>query len=143
VAAHILDEIGRIRSRSQRLPLGVALSAAEEAVRQLRDSHAEMEMTPAGSIRRMRETIGDIDLLVSSAEPERAIAAFTRMALVKEVLAAGETRASVLTHSDLQIDLRAVPPESYGAALQYFTGSKEHNIKLRELAMKKGLKLNE
>jgi DNA polymerase (family 10) len=143
VAAHILDEIGRIRSRSQRLPLGVALSTAEEAVRQLRESNAVLEITPAGSIRRMRETIGDIDILVSSAEPERAIGSFTKMPLVKEVLAAGETRASVLTHSDLQIDLRVVPPESYGAALQYFTGSKEHNIKLRELAMKKGLKLNE
>jgi len=143
VAAHILEELSRISSRSQRLPLGVAMSAAQEAVRELERSSAVLEITPAGSIRRMCETIGDKDILVSSTKPEAAIAAFTTMPLVKEVLASGETRASVLSHADLQIDLRVVPPESYGAALQYFTGSKEHNIKLRELAIRRGLKLNE
>jgi DNA polymerase (family 10) len=98
---------------------------------------------PAGSIRRFRDTIGDIDILVASAEPVRVIDAFTRLGLVKQVLSAGATRASVLTHADLQIDLRVVARESLGAAMQYFTGSTAHNVKLREIAIRKGLKLNE
>ena len=144
VAASILDEVQRLRTRSQRLPLGVALPAAEEVVRELtRRCGAARAMTPAGSIRRMRDTVADIDILVSSPEPEQVIEAFTSLPMVNQVLAAGGTRASVLTHADLQMDLRVVAHESFGAALQYFTGSKAHNVKLREIAIRKGYKLNE
>jgi DNA polymerase (family 10) len=143
VAQHILRELRARKAAPQRLPLGVALAAAEEVTRQLRACPAAGEMAAAGSIRRMKETIGDIDVLVASEAPAEVIGAFTRLPLTKEVLAAGEKRASVLTHSGQQVDLRVIAPESWGAALQYFTGSKEHNVKLRNLAVKKGLKLNE
>src|SRR5581483_2170186 len=143
VAQHILRELRARRAAPQRLPLGVALAAAEEVMRQLRSCPAAGEMAAAGSIRRMKETIGDIDVLVASESPAEVVRAFARLPVVREVLAAGEKRASVLTHSGQQVDLRVIAPESWGAALQYFTGSKEHNVKLRNLAVKKGLKLNE
>jgi DNA polymerase (family 10) len=97
----------------------------------------------AGSIRRWRETIGDIDILALSSKPEPVIEAFTSLPRVSEVLAAGSTKASVRVSDGLQIDLRVVPPESYGAALNYFTGSQAHNVHLRGLAQSKGLKLSE
>src|SRR5205807_3236032 len=84
-----------------------------------------------------------IDILVASKQPETVMAAFAALPLVKQILGAGDTRASIITVADVQIDLRVVPPESIGAALQYFTGSKEHNVKLRAMAVRKGLKVNE
>lgn len=143
VAQHILQEIQNLTARTQRLPLGVALGAAEEVVQFLRRCPAVKDLMPAGSLRRMRETIGDIDILVASDRPAEVVEAFAGMPVVRQVMAAGEKRASVLTHANLQVDLRVIAPESWGAALQYFTGSKEHNVKLRELAIKKGYKLNE
>jgi DNA polymerase (family X) len=98
---------------------------------------------PAGSIRRMRDTIGDIDILAASDRSAEAIEAFCTLPAVREVLAQGLTKATVLVGDDLQMDLRVVAPDEYGAALQYFTGSKEHNIALREIALRKGLKLSE
>jgi DNA polymerase (family X) len=142
-AASILDELHRIQARSQRLPLAVALPAAEHVVDELKQCAAIQAIAPAGSIRRMRDTIGDIDILAASARPEQVVEAFTSLGLVKHVLSAGGTRASVLTHADLQIDLRVVAQESFGAAMQYFTGSTAHNVKLREIAIRKGYKLNE
>ncbi|MCX6100118.1 MAG: PHP domain-containing protein, partial [Candidatus Bipolaricaulota bacterium] len=97
----------------------------------------------AGSLRRGRETIGDLDLLAVSDDPAAAATAFVGLSDVAEVLAHGESKASVRLHSGLQVDLRIVPNESFGAALQYFTGSKAHNIALRKLAVAKGWKLNE
>jgi DNA polymerase (family 10) len=145
VAASILEEVQRLRTRSQRLPLAVALPACEQIGRELRAACPEaiQAMAPAGSLRRMRDTVGDMDILVASSEPAQVIEAFTSLGPVRHVLAAGETRASVLTHADLQIDLRVVARGSFGAALQYFTGSKAHNVKLREIAIRKGYKLNE
>lgn len=143
VAERILEEVRRLKTRGRRLPLGVALPAAEQVARELQAHPAVLQVTPAGSIRRMKETIGDIDLLVASDHPAEVIDAFVTLPAVRDVLAAGETKASILTHADLQIDLRVVAPESYGAALQYFTGSKAHNIKLRGLAIGRGWKLNE
>src|SRR5262249_17567296 len=120
----ILQELQRIETRSQRLPLAIALPAAEEVIGALRRCSAVGEIVPAGSIRRWRETTGDIDVLVSSAPDlqREVIETFTTLPAVKQVLSAGETRASVLTHADVQIDLRVVPGASFGAALQYFTG---------------------
>jgi DNA polymerase (family 10) len=137
------QELQRIESRSQRIPLAIALPAAEEVIRQLQTCPAVESIAPAGSIRRWKDTTGDIDILVASTQPETVMATFTSLPLVKQVLGAGDTRSSIITVADVQIDLRVVPPESIGAALQYFTGSKEHNVKLRAMAVRKGLKINE
>jgi DNA polymerase (family 10) len=142
-AASILEELRRRQTRSRRLPLAVALPAVEQVVRDLAQCGAIDAIAPAGSVRRFRDSVGDIDVLVTSSRPRVVMDAFTSLALVKQVLSAGETRASVLTHADLQIDLRVVPHASFGAALQYFTGSQQHNVKLREMAIRKGYKLNE
>jgi DNA polymerase (family 10) len=141
--ADILREVERVERRSPRLLLGVALPSAEEIVAQLRTHPAVARAEPAGSIRRMRETVGDIDILAASDRPAEAIEAFCTLPAVREVLAQGPTKATVLVAGDLQMDLRVVAPDEYGAALQYFTGSKEHNIALRAIALRKGLKLSE
>jgi DNA polymerase (family 10) len=97
----------------------------------------------AGSYRRGRETVGDLDILVTAAKGKKIIEAFTGVEEIKEIVSAGSTRATVILRSGLQVDLRVVPKVSYGAALHYFTGSKAHNIAVRGLAQKKGLKVNE
>src|SRR5579884_137303 len=139
----IAREAVRVAQRTRRLLLGVALPAAEEVAHLLRDQPAVQEVHPAGSIRRSRETIGDIDILVSSDEPAAVMDAFVGLPNVKEVLARGPTRASILSRDNLQIDCRVIRPLEYGSALQYFTGSKDHNIALRAVAMRRGWKLSE
>jgi DNA polymerase (family 10) len=139
----IAREVERVTQRTSRMLLGVALPAAEDIVDALRHHPAVQAIEPAGSIRRMKETIGDIDLLVASERPAEVMAAFTSLPIVKEVLAEGITKCSVLTRESLQIDLRSVAPDEYGSALQYFTGSKDHSIALRSLAMSHGWKLSE
>ncbi len=139
----ILREIERLQERNQRMLLGAALPAAEEVAAMLARNPLVRQVEPAGSIRRMKETIGDIDLLASSERPGDVTAAFTQLPIVREVLGSGPTKASILTRQNLQIDLRVVQPEAYGAALQHFTGSKQHNIALREIAISQGYKLNE
>ena len=139
----LAEEAARVAQRTRRILLGVALPAAEEVVRLLRTHSAVKECHPAGSIRRMKETVGDIDVLASSDRPAEVTEAFTRLPIVKEVLAKGPTRASILTSEDLQIDIRVIKPEEYGSALQYFTGSKDHNIALRNVAIGRGWKLSE
>jgi DNA polymerase (family 10) len=138
---NIMKGIQLLKERSGRLLLGVALPAAQEVVEFLRDDAIMVEA--AGSIRRRKETIGDIDILAASDEPRRVMERFVSLPLVKEVLLFGEKKSSILTRDNLQIDLRVISPSSWGAAIQYFTGSKAHNIKLRELAMKRKLKINE
>jgi DNA polymerase (family 10) len=113
------------------------LGASLAAVRGVRDA------TPAGSVRRMRETIGDVDLLVAADEPEPVMAALREDDDVVKVLASGEKKTSVLTSRGLQADLRVVEPDAWGAALVYFTGSKAHNVRLRERALRLGMTLNE
>lgn len=142
-AENIRKGIEFLRQASKRIPLGVALPVAERIVLAVKafDSVERAEM--AGSLRRMRETIGDIDILASSSDPEEAIRSFTTMPQVKRVLAAGTTKASVIVEGNQQIDLRVVGEESFGAALLYFTGSKAHNVKLRDIAKGQGLKINE
>jgi DNA polymerase (family 10) len=127
-ARHRLDEADRFVA-----PLLEHLSALPEA----------KKVEVAGSYRRRRETVGDIDILVLSSAPESVMQAFVSYPSVGRVLAAGETRGSVVLRSGLQVDLRVVPAESYGAALVYFTGSKEHNIRLRQRALDRGLTVSE
>jgi DNA polymerase (family X) len=143
IADALRIELQRLDTRSKRLPLAIALPAAEEVMRQLQACAAVESIAAAGSIRRWQETTGDIDILVASSQPTVVIESFTRLPVVKQVLGAGDTRASIITVADVQIDLRVVAPESIGAALQYFTGSKEHNVKLRAMAVRRGLKVNE
>lgn len=140
---NVLEGIRRFKQRTSRLLLGIALPAAEEIIRHLKEDPSVERVDVGGSIRRMQETIGDIDILVSSSTPKEAINAFTSLPAVKSVIAKGTTKASVLTRQDLQIDLIVVPPDSWGSALQYFTGSKDHNIRLRSIAESRGLKINE
>ncbi len=142
-ATSILEELHRLQTRSRRLPLAIALPAVEQVIRELQTSVETHAIAAAGSVRRFRETVGDIDILVTSSQPQAVVAAFTSLPVVKQVLSAGGTRASILTHADLQIDLRVVEHASFGAAMQYFTGSQAHNVKLREIAIRKGYKLNE
>jgi DNA polymerase (family 10) len=130
-------------SRSGRLTLGAVLPPALATVDDLREATGIEDITLAGSIRRWRETIGDVDILALSSDPGPVVEAFTTLPRVAEVLAAGSTKASVRTKDGLQIDLRVVPGDAYGAALSYFTGSQAHNVRLRGLSQSKGLKLNE
>jgi len=131
-------------SRS-RILLGKALPMVKEVMEELKKKASSLieRISTAGSLRRGKETIGDVDILVSSRKPSLVIDSFVKLPFVKDVLAKGETKSSILTHQGLQIDLRVVEPDSFGAALQYFTGSKSHNIVLRERAIKRGLKINE
>ncbi|MGO0123256.1 DNA polymerase/3'-5' exonuclease PolX [Desulfothermobacter acidiphilus] len=135
--------IALLRAVEERRPLGLVLPLARSVVDWLRQNTPAERVDVAGSIRRFKETVGDVDILAASRRPEAVINAFTGMPLVAEVLAQGPTKASVRTGDGLQIDLRVVSPESYGAALCYFTGSKAHNIRVRELAVRQGLKVNE
>ncbi len=136
-----------VQQSTGRMLLGAALPVAEHLVAALKKlPGAGVERAAyAGSLRRGKETIGDVDLLVASAVSEhgRISDAFVRLAGGSALLAKGKTKTSLRLESGLQIDLRLVPPESFGAALMYFTGSKEHNVALRERAARRGLKLNE
>ncbi len=141
---NILKGIAMVRRSAQRRPLGVVLPVAEELVALLRAVPGVKEIDVAGSLRRRKETVRDIDILVTTSKAaERVMDAFVGAPQVAQVLAHGPTRSSVVLNVGLQADVRVVEPVAYGAALQYFTGSKEHNVALRERAVRKGLKLNE
>jgi len=140
---NILRGIELYKRRKERVLLGTALPLAEEIVESLRQLKEMDKINFAGSLRRKKETIGDIDILVTSQKPEKIMKTFTSLPQVREILAEGPTKSSVITKEDIHVDVRVVEPISFGAALQYFTGSKAHNIKLRELAIKRGLKINE
>lgn len=140
---NILKGIALIRRTKERRPIGQVLPHAQEIMETLRALKEVKQIREAGSLRRMKETIGDIDILVTSTRPDRVMDVFTTFPKVKQVLAKGPTRSSVVLDVGIQADVRVVEPESFGAALQYFTGSKDHNVKLREKAVKKGLKVNE
>ncbi len=130
------------RSRG-RMNLGLAFPLANSIVESMKRRTGIEKIEVAGSLRRMREDIGDIDILATGPEGREIIVAFTGLPEVKEVLASGETKASIVVEGETQIDLRVVEEESYGAALQYFTGSKPHNIHLRSIARSKDIKINE
>lgn len=126
-----------------RIPLGAALDLAEDLLGALSAVEHVSRSAYAGSLRRMCDTVGDVDLLVASDPPGPVMQAFTELPLVRRVLAQGPTKSSVVTTKGVQVDLRVIEPTVWGAALMYFTGSKAHNIKLRHLAERGGLKLSE
>lgn len=133
----------RKKKETRRILLGIAYPLSQYVVDYLKKNAPIDKIEICGSIRRMKETIGDIDILVTSKSPEKVMDYFTSMDIVKEVVAKGDTKSTILTGEDIQIDVRVVEPISFGAAVQYFTGSKQHNVKIREIAIKKGLKVNE
>ena len=140
---NIRKGIDTLRKGRERHPLGRAIPIAEDMIRKLRAKAPLSRIAVAGSLRRWKETVKDIDILATSAKPEKVMEVFTGLPIVQEVLARGTTKSSVLTADGIQVDLRVVEDGSFGAALQYLTGSKEHNIKLREMASRAGLKINE
>ena len=142
VQANILAGVERAAGAPERMLYWEALTLAESLIKELTALGFE-RVAYAGSLRRGQETVGDIDLLAAGRPDGSVTEKFSRLAQADKVLAVGPTKASVLLKSGIQCDLRIVPPEIYGSALNYFTGSKEHNILLRELALKKGLTLSE
>jgi DNA polymerase (family 10) len=140
---NILRGIQLREKTSGRVLLNVAYEDGERYRAYLKKCTAIKKLDIAGSLRRMKETIGDVDILASSPHPEKVMDWFVRYPEVAQVLAKGPTKSSVLLHDHLQVDLRVVEEKSYGAALQYSTGSKDHNVTLRGLAIRKGYKLNE
>jgi len=139
----ILRGLAEARRAEKRELLGYALPLARDLCRRLSATGLFKRLQPAGSLRRGKETVGDLDILAVSDRPEEAARAFVSLPEVEEVLAQGPKKSSVRLAGGLQVDLRIVPEESFGAALQYFTGSKAHNIRLRERAVARGWKLNE
>jgi DNA polymerase (family 10) len=141
--AKLLEELKRRREVQRRFRLDIAEDFAEPLLEHLKRSKGVVQATIAGSYRRRKETVGDLDILVAAHAGTDVMQRFVSYDEVEEVAAHGETRATVVLRSGLQVDLRVVPQESYGAALHYFTGSKAHNIAVRQLGLERGLKINE
>jgi len=142
-ADNILHQIQAMRRKDQRIPIGEALPIVEEIIAPLSSIPGVRNITTAGSLRRFRETVGDIDLMGTADNPKDVIDAFVHLPNVSQVLAQGSTKASIIVSSGLQVDLRMVDHDSFGSLLQYFTGNKQHNVSLREKERKQGLKLSE
>ena len=140
---NILNGLQQLSASGGRVLVSVALDVAEGMLAELTALKQVRRAAFAGSLRRMRETIGDVDLLVASMDPAPIMEAFVALTSVTRVIAQGGTKSSILTDRGLQVDLRVVEPEVWGAAMIYFTGSKAHNVRIREMAVRKGLKLNE
>lgn len=140
----ILDGIKKIKNKSvRRIRLNQAEEITENILLHMKRNPLVRQVEVAGSFRRRQETVGDIDILAASANNESVIKHFLKLNDIKEIISEGVTRSTVILKSELQVDLRVVPENSFGAALLYFTGSKAHNIALRTLALKRGLKINE
>jgi DNA polymerase (family 10) len=140
---NILKGIQMLKRSKERQPLGKVLPLAQDLMEHLGRAAPVKKLCVAGSLRRAKETIKDIDLLATSEEPMAVMNAFVHLPHVREVLLKGPTKSSVVLEEGIQVDLRVVEEDSFGAALAYFTGSKAHNIRIREMALKAGLKVNE
>lgn len=141
--ARLTKAIHDYQQSGGRMQLGVAVEIGDELVRGLRSSPAVLEAAYAGSLRRMRETIGDVDLLVASNEPDVVMDAFAALDVIAEVPVRGPTRAAAISAEGVHVDLRVIEPRVWGAAMLYFTGSKSHSVHLRRIAQRRGLKLSE
>lgn len=139
----ILESIALMKLSKGRVPLQKAQKEAKAIIFALKKLKEVKKIEVAGSLRRKKETIGDIDILVSTKRPQIVIAEFTKLKKVKKVLAKGPTKGAIIMKSGIQVDLRVLAPESWGAGLFYFTGGKSYNIQVRKIAIKKGYKLNE
>ena len=142
-AENILQQIQAVRRKDQRIPIGEALPVVDDVLDALRALLGVKNLTAAGSLRRFKETVGDIDLMGTADNPEDVIDAFVNLPQIRQVVAKGPTKATVILPGGLQADLRMVEHDSFGSLLQYFTGSKQHNITLRTRQQKRGLKLSE
>lgn len=140
---NIIKGIELFRGKKGRYLLGDALPLAEDIINRLGKQKEIEQIAYCGSLRRGKETIGDIDILITTSSSSKVMDFFVEQDFVGQVLSRGNTKSSILVLNNMQVDLRTVEEDSFGAALQYFTGSKEHNINLRELAAKRGLKINE
>ncbi|MFA5887846.1 MAG: DNA polymerase/3'-5' exonuclease PolX [Candidatus Nanoarchaeia archaeon] len=138
---NILQGLKIFKAGQERTPIAYAMPIAEE-IRKALEKKAD-KVVIGGSLRRMRDTVKDIDILAVSSKPKEVMQIFVSLPLVKSVIAKGDTKSSVLLKEGIQADLRVVPLKSFGSAMQYFTGSKDHNIKLRKIAIAKKLKLSE
>ncbi|QDV19865.1 DNA polymerase/3'-5' exonuclease PolX [Gimesia panareensis] len=139
----ILEGLEQLNQLGDRVRLAEAKAQSDAIIADLGQLDSVQQISEAGSCRRRKETVGDLDILVTSSEPNEVMDALADHELVSKVLARGDTKQRVRLNSGLELDLRVVPAESYGAALMYFTGSKEHNIVLRRRSQDRGLKLNE
>jgi DNA polymerase (family 10) len=139
----ILEGIAIVETAGTRFDLGEAKFLSDTIVADLKNVPGVHEVCSAGSLRRWRETVGDLDVLATADDSTAAMNALSQHMLVEKVLSRGETKQRVRLRGGIEMDLRVVPAESYGAALQYFTGSKEHNIVVRRRALERGLKVNE
>ncbi len=140
---NILKAITLYKRFNQRFLLGIIYPLAQEIVKELKESKLVNQVEVCGSLRRWQETVGDLDILATSKNPERAVNLFTTLKDIKRIVAKGPTKAHVILKQGIAADLRVVKPESFGAAIHYFTGSKAHNIRIRRLGMNKGLRINE
>ena len=141
--AKILEGIESLSRRTGRTPLGQALPLARDLLAMLRGVKGVVAAEAAGSLRRMKSTVGDLDLLAASADPDPVMRAFTSQPTVARILGQGSTKSSVEFNNGMRAQLWVHPPERFGTALQYATGSKDHNVRLREIALDKGLSLSE
>lgn len=139
----LLEKVENARSAVDRILIAQAVVLSERILEQVSKIPNVKNYAIAGSFRRRKETIGDLDILIETEDPQSAVNFFTKQDDVKEVLIAGESKASVKLQNNFQVDARVIPQELFGAALLYFTGSKAHNVELRTLAIKKGFRLNE
>src|SRR5574341_2226708 len=139
----ILAGLESLSRRSGRIPLGRAYPLAQEIITQLKKVKGVVDAQPAGSLRRMRSTIGDIDILVAAKDSKPVMEAFTKLPGVVRVLGKGETKSSIEFGDGVRAQVWVHPPEEFGTALQYATGSKEHNVQLRQMALDKGLSLSD
>jgi len=140
---NILRGIEILKRGRDRMDLKTAMDVADSFISRLKKLKEVKKINPAGSLRRMRDTVRDIDILVSSKRSKKVMDGFTTLPDVKDVLAKGLTKSSILTKDNIQVDVRVIEELSYGAALMYFTGSKAHNIRMRQIAIKNGFKLSE
>ncbi len=139
----VLAGVEALRRRSERMDLATAWALAAALLAPLDELPGVEQAAAAGSLRRLRETVGDLDLLVAADDPEPVMARFRQLPQVAKVLLSGSTKTSIRTHDGVQVDLRVLPPARWGTALQYFTGSQAHNVRLRGLALERGLSLSE
>ena len=141
---NVLKALSTPRKKIERKPLlGQALPAVRAVVEVLREHPAADQVSEAGSVRRLKEQVRDLDIIATASDPKALIAYFTELAWVEEIVAKGNTKATVVANDGLRFDLRVVPPESYGNLLQHFTGSKQHNVALREEAVRRKLSVSE